>query len=82
MEEESECIHGILMSYLNKRKGNKIFLFFEGNDDSKYYIQRIAMHIKEREVVKYICECKKNVLKRYCTGRRRPHRQLTGNRSR
>lgn len=65
MEEESECIHGILMSYLNKRKGNKIFLFFEGNDDSKYYIQRIAMHIKEREVVKYICECKKNVLKIY-----------------
>ena len=65
MEEESECIHGILMSYLNKRKGNKIFLFFEGNDDSKYYIQRIAMYIKEREVVKYICECKKNVLKIY-----------------
>jgi len=62
MEEECDCVEVIFQDYIQSRKTHKIFIFFEGKDDYKYYWCRISTFIGQRQYKKYICNCKNNVI--------------------
>lgn len=63
MEEESDCIEAIFQSYISLRSTHKIFLFFEGKDDFKYYWCRLSPFIGTQNYEKYVCNNKSNVLR-------------------
>ena len=65
MESESDCVEAIFVSYSDSKNTKDIFMFFEGNDDFKYYICRISQYIGNKEYAKYTCQSKKNVLEVY-----------------
>ena len=58
MSEEAECVEAIFLSYIQTKSSQKIFLFFEGIDDFKYYCPRISFVCNE-EYKKYDCNGKK-----------------------
>lgn len=62
MYEESECIESIFMSYITAKAADNIFLFFEGKDDFKYYIQRITINVPGKVLKKFDCGNKSNVI--------------------
>lgn len=62
MSEEAECVEAIFLSYIQTKSSQKIFLFFEGIDDFKYYCPRISF-VCNKKYKKYDCNCKKNVLR-------------------
>ena len=62
MEEECDCIEVIFQDYIQSRNTHKIFLFFEGKDDYKYYWCRLSPFIGTRKYKKYVCNCKNNVI--------------------
>ena len=63
MSEEAECVEAIFLSYTLTKSSQKIFLFFEGIDDFKYYCPRISFVCNDKKYKKYDCNCKKNVLR-------------------
>ena len=63
MSEEAECVEAIFLSYIQTKSSQKIFLFFEGIDDFKYYCPRISFVCNDKKYKKYDCNCKKNVLR-------------------
>ena len=63
MSEEAECVEAIFLSYIQTKSSQKIFLFFEGIDDFKYYCPRISIACNDKKYKKYDCNCKKNVLR-------------------
>ena len=65
MENECECTEVIFQDYIQSRNLYKIFLFFEGKDDYKYYWCRISPFVGTKEYKKYICNCKENVVSIY-----------------
>lgn len=65
MNEEADCIEAIFLSYTQTKSSQKIFLFFEGKDDFKYYCPRISFLCNEKEYEKYDCNGKQNVLRIY-----------------
>ena len=62
MEEECDCTEVIFQDYIQSRNTHKIFLFFEGKDDFKYYWCRISPFVGNQEYKKYVCNCKDNVV--------------------
>lgn len=65
MNEEADCIEAIFLSYTQTKSSQKMFLFFEGTDDFKYYCPRISILCNEKEYKKYDCNGKQNVLRIY-----------------
>ena len=65
MSEEAECVEAIFMSFIQTKSSQKIFLFFEGKDDFKYYSPRISFICNDKEYNKYDCGGKENVLRIY-----------------
>ena len=63
MSEEAECVEAIFLSYTLTKSSQKIFLFFDGIDDFKYYCPRISFVCNDKKYKKYDCNCKKNVLR-------------------
>ena len=63
MSEEAECVEAIFMSFIQTKSSQKIFLFFEGKDDFKYYCPRISFICNDKEYNKYDCGGKENVLR-------------------
>ena len=63
MKEEAECVEAIFLSYTQTKSSQKIFLFFEGIDDFKYYCPRLSWINKDKEYKKYDCKGKENVIK-------------------
>ena len=59
MSEEAECVEAIFLSYIQTKSSQKIFLFFEGIDDFKYYCPRISIACNDKKYKKYDCNCKK-----------------------
>lgn len=62
MNEESDCIQAIFMSYITSKSSDCIFLFFEGKDDFKYYCPRVQTVIGNRKYEKFDCNGKENVI--------------------
>ena len=58
MSEEAECVEAIFLSYIQTKSSQKIFLFFEGIDDFKYYCPRISFvcnkKYKKYDIIKHI----------------------------
>ena len=65
MNDEADCIEAIFLSYTQTKSSQKMFLFFEGTDDFKYYCPRISILCNEKEYKKYDCNGKQNVLRIY-----------------
>ncbi len=62
MNEESDCIQAIFMSFIASKSSDCIFLFFEGKDDFKYYCPRVQIAIGSRKYEKFDCNGKENVI--------------------
>ncbi|KPJ23179.1 DUF4435 domain-containing protein [Streptococcus phocae] len=63
MREESDCVEAILLSYINTKSYQSMYLFFEGKDDFKYYCPRVFNIFHMEEYEKYDCNGKENVIK-------------------
>lgn len=65
MSKDAECVEAIFLSFIQTKSSQKIFLFFEGKDDFKYYCPRISFICNDKEYKKYDCGGKENVLRIY-----------------
>lgn len=50
MNEEADCIEAIFLSYTQTKSSQKMFLFFEGTDDFKYYCPRISIYVMKKNI--------------------------------
>ena len=63
MNEETDCIQAIFMSFITRKSPDCVFLFFEGKDDFKYYCPRVQSAIGNIKYEKFDCNGKENVIK-------------------
>jgi len=62
LDKESECIEVLYQQYIQNRSKYEVFIFFEGNDDYKYYHVRVDPFIIDKKNRHYVCEGKNNVI--------------------
>ena len=62
MEEECEGVEVIFQKFVVSRESIQVSMFFEGNDDYKYYWSRISPFTINKTCEHYICKSKKNVI--------------------